>query len=256
MGHWGCCWSVAVPPCCFCFFLTLFPCSNGDLLCGLLSLVGKRNNWLQHGHSTNWFLQGLRHLLCCCSMVSMGYLGESASMPGASPFLPCPWCSRTVSLHLPTFIPPPFFPSPLLPDSILLFLKSVLQRHSQCCCGAWLWWGCQSAGCGQPWFLPEVTPAAHPLPPTPTTQLNRNKHVSLAMFVDSWCVHIWCVLFFFFLIKGRRNFSGYVWRWISEYDSKWHLYKSLPKSAKPTDARQKQVFIENYWMYLLYLAVK
>lgn len=139
MGHWGCCWSVAVPPCCFCFFLTLFPCSNGDLLCGLLSLVGKRNNWLQHGHSTNWFLQGLRHLLCCCSMVSMGYLGESASMTGASPFLPCPWCSRTVSLHLPTFIPPPFFPLPCsrtaFCSSLNLFCRGTVNVAVGPCCG-------------------------------------------------------------------------------------------------------------------------
>lgn len=88
--------------------------------------------------------------------------------------------------------PTTFFSSPLLSDSILFFLKSVLQRHSRCCCEAWLWWGYQSTGCGQPWFLPEVTPAAHPLPPTPTTQLNKNKRLLSHVCGFMMCSFLMC----------------------------------------------------------------
>lgn len=72
--------------------------------------------------------------------LSMGICSSAKSIS----FLPLSWVLQdcfSPFVHLPTV-----FSSPLLLNSVLLFLKSVLQRHSQCCCGAWLWWGCWSTG--------------------------------------------------------------------------------------------------------------
>lgn len=152
---------------------------------------------------TVFFFPGLRHLLCCCSMVPMGYLWGSAPTPGASPFLLCPWCCRTVSLCLPTS--PPFFFISLTPEQHFALPEICFEEAQPV-----LLWGLAVVGLLEHWPWPAlVSSRSHPCCSPLATYTHCTIKQEQACLFSNVCGFIMCsylMCSFLFFNKREKKF--------------------------------------------------